>query len=249
MGIQCHLEKSRKSKKTFLACSHLFIYSFPMKRKALLELARLRQSTRLDDFACIVDFHGGIFECDHVSPLTKSGNNVDAEIMVVAQDWSCTDRLEAEPPDMETAKLGYTPKLDMNKNLDDLLARHFGRTRAECYLTNVFPFIKYGRMNAPIKPSQRLYDCAQRFTFKEIEIVSPQIVICTGKIPFNALRHASGIPMVNSINQGVNSPFFIEQSKIYCVGHTGYYGIYGPSGRGREQNERDWQNIAKSLAG
>ena len=51
-----------------------------MKINALRELARLRQSTRLDGYACIGDFHSGIFECDHVSPYTTSANNVDAEI-------------------------------------------------------------------------------------------------------------------------------------------------------------------------
>ena len=42
---------------------------------------RMRQSFRLDGYAYIGDFHGGIFECDHVSPWTKSGCNVDAEIV------------------------------------------------------------------------------------------------------------------------------------------------------------------------
>ncbi len=163
-----------------------------MKSEALLELARLRQSTRLDGYACIGDFHGGIFECDHVSPYTKSGNNVDAEIMVVGQDWSSADRLSVEPPDVRSAELGYTPNLPTNKNLDDLLKRHFGMARAECYLTNLFPFVKQGNLSATIRLKD-LIGCAQRFTLREIKIVSPQIVVCLGIGTFNALRRASGI--------------------------------------------------------
>ena len=214
-----------------------------MKPEALLDLARLRQSTRFDGYACIGDFHGGIFECDHVSPYTKSGNNVDAEIMVVGQDWSSTDRLSREPPDMQSAELGYTPNLPTNKNLDDLLMRHFGLTRAECYLTNLFPFVKQGNLSAKI-PLKDLIDCAQRFTLKEIKIVSPQIVVCLGIATFNALRRASGIKRAQDIDHGVKSPFRFEHSNVHCVAHTG---VQGMNERGREQVERDWQRMAMSL--
>jgi hypothetical protein len=76
-----------------------------MKTEALLQLARLRQSTRFDGYASIGDFHNGIFECEHVSPWTKSGCNVDAEIMIVGQDWSSSDALDRDPPDLHSAAL------------------------------------------------------------------------------------------------------------------------------------------------
>ena len=143
-----------------------------MKNEALLRLARLRQSFRLDGYAAIGDFHDGIFECDHVSPWTKSGGNVDAEIMVVGQDWSSSDALAKGPPSLARAKLGFNPLLLTNTNLDDLLQRHFGLTRAECYLTNLFPYIKPGNASAPI-PLKDLVVCAKKFTLQEIRIVSP----------------------------------------------------------------------------
>ena len=76
-----------------------------MKTEALLRLARLRQSSRLDGSAAIGDFHDGIFESDHVSPWTKSGCNVDAKIMVVGQDWLSSEVLEIEPPNLSVAEL------------------------------------------------------------------------------------------------------------------------------------------------
>lgn len=214
-----------------------------MKITALIELARLRQSTHLDGYACIGDFHHGIFECDHVSPFTKSGNNVDAEVMIVGQDWSSTDKLASEPPDMRSAKLGYTPNLPTNKNLDALLMRHFRLTRAECYLTNLFPFVKQGNLSTNI-PFSDLIDCAQRFTLREIGIVSPQIVICLGIRTFNALRRASGIKGTLKLDQGMKSQFCFKNSMIYCVAHTGRLGM---NHRGREQVESDWQKIARRI--
>lgn len=84
----------------------------PTKAAALLQLARKRQSSHLDDYACIGDFHDGIYECDHVSPWTKSGCNLDAEVMVVGQDWSSADVLEGNGrPDPVRARLGYDPRV------------------------------------------------------------------------------------------------------------------------------------------
>lgn len=214
-----------------------------MKAEALLQLARQRQSTRLDGYACIGDFHGGIFECDHVSPFTKSGNNVDAQIMVVGQDWTSADKLGSNPPNLESAKLGYTPKLPTNRNLDDLLGRHFGLTRSECYLTNLFPFIKPGGMSAGI-PLKHMVASAQQFTLREIEIVSPRLVICLGLRTFVGLMGAGGIKGSPKMDQAVNSPFKVSNSMVHCIAHTGAFGM---NNRGRSQVDKDWQQLAASL--
>ncbi len=210
-----------------------------MKNAALLNLARLRQSMRLDGYACIGDFHDGIFECDHVSPFTKSGNNIDAEIMVVGQDWTSADKLGSNPPNLQSAKLGYTPGLPTNKNLDDLLKRHLGLTRSDCYLTNLFPFLKHGNKSANIPP-KHLVNCARQFTFPEIQIVSPKHVICLGIAVYTALRSAAGKKEAIKLDQAAKSPFRFEQSMIHCVAHPANRG-------GRKKIDEGWQRIAVSF--
>jgi len=214
-----------------------------MKTGSLLQLARLRRSSRLDGYASIGDFHDGIFECDHVSPLTKSGCNVDAEIMIVAQDWSSSDVLGRVPPDLHVAALGFDPKFPTNSNLDDLLVRHFGLNRAECYLTNLFPFIKTGKASAGI-PLKDLVASAQRFTLKEVQIVSPHLVICLGLKTFLAMMRARGLKGSPNMDQAINSPFEFANAKIHCVAHTGALGM---NNRGRGQVEKDWQQLAASM--
>lgn len=211
-----------------------------MKTEALLRLARLRQSSRLDGSAAIGDFHDGIFECDHVSPWTKSGCNVDAEIMVVGQDWLSSEVLEIEPPNLSVAELGFDPKFPTNANLNGLLERHFDLSRADCYLTNLFPFVKRGKASASI-PMNNLISCAQRFTLPEIEIVSPQIVICLGLKTFLSLMRAVGLKGSMKMDQAVSSPFAFGNSKIYCVAHPGSFGM---NNRGRSQVESDWRHLA-----
>ena len=214
-----------------------------VKTTALLALAWLRQSKRLEGYACIGDFHGGLYECDHVSPYTKSGPNVDAKIMVIGQDWASADALAASPPDLESAQLGYSPGLPTNRNLDDLLARHFDVDRSDCYLTNLFPFLKPGGMSAGIRRKD-LVHCAKTFTLEEIRIVAPRIVICLGLETFLALRTAAGIKGSLKMAEAIASPFRFGNSSVHCVAHTG---ALGTNNRGRDQVEHDWKNLRKVL--
>jgi hypothetical protein len=52
------------------------------KREKLLQLAKKRMADRLPPHYSLGEFHDGYYECDYVSP------NVDAELMLIGQDWA-----------------------------------------------------------------------------------------------------------------------------------------------------------------
>ncbi len=214
-----------------------------MKQEELLRLAQLRKSDRLRGYAAIGDFHDRAFECDHVSPWTKSAGNVDADIMVVGQDWSSSDILSRVPLNEEVARLGYDPRFRTNTNLDDLLQRHFDLKRAECYLTNLFPYIKYGEADAKIELVDLEY-CAKKFTLREIEIVAPRLVIVLGLDASKAIMGASGRKAPANMSEAINTPFRYRGTEIRCVAHTG---SRGTSNRGKNQVDEDWAKLAESL--
>src|SRR5919106_7059859 len=117
------------------------------KHARLLKLARLRQESRWPGYRCIGDYHGGVYECDFVSPYTRSAQNVDAKLMILLQDWSCDAVLSGDflP---ERVTIGHDPRRVTNRRLQDLLQRHFGLKLKNVYATNVFPFVKLGAMSA-----------------------------------------------------------------------------------------------------
>ena len=119
------------------------------KHARLLKLVRLRQENPWPGYRCIGDYHGGVYECDFVSPYTRSAGNVDAELMILLQDWSCDEALRG-PILPERLSLGHDPGRTTNKRLKDLLQRHFGLKLKDVYATNVFPFVKLGTMSASI---------------------------------------------------------------------------------------------------
>lgn len=189
------------------------------KAQQLLELARKRQAARWPGYGNLADYHDGLYECDHASPYTKSAGNVEADILVLLQDWSSHDRLSG-PPDHEVARLGYTPGLPTNINLAQLLRQHFQVAFGDVFITNLFPFIKTGNLSRGI-PARDMRRAAVEFGLPQIEIIKPKLVICLGTATFNAIRHACDQPEVKTLEQAIQAPFTLRGSQVWCQSHPG----------------------------
>src|SRR5215203_7205052 len=63
------------------------------KHHRLRTLAKNRQATRWPHYKSIADYQVGVYECDFVSPFTIGAGNVEADVMVLLQDWSSDDEL------------------------------------------------------------------------------------------------------------------------------------------------------------
>src|SRR3990172_5301954 len=189
------------------------------KRKELLALAKKRQATRWDGYNCIGDYHGGAYECDFVSPYTKTAGNVDADIMVMLQDWWSDDGMSGLiDPDSVTLGYGTTNRTDIN--LIRLLDKTFGLTLRDIYATNLFPFVKPGGMSARI-PTRDLVRAAREFALPQIRIVNPRLVICLGIDTFNALRRACDLrPWDMKLPAAIESPFEIGGTRVWGQAHT-----------------------------
>ena len=189
------------------------------KAQQLLELAKTRQTTRYQGHTCIGDYDNGVWECDYVSPYSLSAHNVDADVMIVLQDWCSSDSFNL-PVCQETLTLGHTPSVRTNINLKTLLHDHLGLTLSQTYSTNLFPFVKPGPMNASI-PSKDLLKAAQQFTLPMINIIQPKLVISLGLDTFNTLRKACGHKKLDNLSQAIENSFEFENSRIVCQGQLG----------------------------
>jgi len=212
------------------------------KVRALRRLGAARKSARCSGYRCLGEFYNGMFECAFVSPWSKA-SNVHAKVMIVGQDWASADMLNRKPPDREMAKRGYKPTLATNRHLDRLLKEHFGLVRGDCYLTNLFPFIKRGGASAGIKMKD-LVRSGQDFTRQEIRIVAPKLVICLGLRTFRALMRVAGQPASPKMAQAIaSSSFVLENAVVRCVAHTGALGM---NNRSPKQVNADWRRLARS---
>ena len=124
-------------------CGRTRQHSCMNKYSRLRALAKQRQRERWPDYKSLSDYPDGIYECDFVSPFTKTAGNVDADVMVLLQDWSSDDEL-SQGLDENTLRLGYDPTQPTGRNLEQFLNTTFGLSLSDIYGTNVFPFIKRG---------------------------------------------------------------------------------------------------------
>lgn len=192
-------------------------------------------------YAKIGDFRDGLYECQHVSPWAKTASNVDAEVMVVGQDWSSSEHLEGTPI-AHVVQFGFDPAFPTNRNLDWLLKTHLRMQRRECYFTNLFPFIKTGDASKSV-PMRHLILSARDYLIPQVETIQPRVVICLGLRTHYALMRAIGAPAFHKLGIAIDrSPFLYRQARIFAVAHTGARGM---NNRGREQVEHDWARIAQ----
>jgi hypothetical protein len=215
-----------------------------VKREALKLLAQKRQGTRWKGYRCIGDYHGGAYECDFVSPFTKSAGNVDSPLMVILQDWSSDDAI-CGGFDPDSRDYGHSTGLPTNVKLKELLGEHFGVGLERIYATNLFPFIKMGEMGRAI-PRKDLVRAAEEFTAPEIRIVNPKLVICLGLATFNAIREVAGLDPVHRVASAITAPFSLGTSVVWCQAHTGGRG-QAMRNRGRKRVSGDWKRMSKHV--
>lgn len=214
------------------------------KLEQLLSLAQKRKVARWPGYHCIGDndYAHGAYECDFVSPYTKSAGNVDSKLFVLLQDRSSDKALRGKV-DKETVNLGLTWNLPTNRRLRELLQTHFSVELGDVYATNLFPFIKSGGISSSV-PMRDFVRAAKEFALPQISIIRPNLVICLGLNTFKAIRIAYNQKPAYSIEEAIASPFTFDMSHIWCQAHTGGR---GQSKRGREQVERDWRKMKLDL--
>ncbi len=217
------------------------------RQQQLHQLALKRKSARRPGYHQLGDFHDGAYECDHVSPYTKSAGNCDAEVFILLQDWASADGLMSFF-DEESVRLGYSPSLPTNRKLIDLLDRFFGLTLADTYATNLFPFIKPGDMSASI-PLRDLTRAAREFALPQIAIVQPRLVVCLGLQTFRAMQRATGHRAAANLAEAISKPFAFEYATVWCQAHTGGRGQANRNRGGVDRVSADWAAMSRSLNG
>ena len=211
------------------------------KRKRLKELARHRREHVPGGFKGIGEYHAGAHECDFVSPYTKSAQNLDADIMLVLQDW-CSDEFLRGPVDPELVTLGHDPQLPTNKNLKRLLQGHFGIQLEQTYATNLFPFIKPGKMSAQVQDAAYA-DAGATYTIPEIELVEPKLVVCCGSAVSRVILEALGFLWPGSLGEAIeSSPFQVGNTEYWAQSHPGGQGT--ASRGGFDRVSQDWERMS-----
>lgn len=198
-------------------------------------------------------YDGGSWDFDFVVPWTKSACRLDADLMIIGQDWASEDYLRRND-DAKTCAArtltGQDAHLATNQNLKSLLAQHFGLCFSQTYATNVLVFIKPGKMSSAV-PITDLRSCAVVYTLPQLDIVKPRMALCLGAKTFSSVRPALGLPLLSWPDACTPSGHTrMGRTELCGVPHTGSWGTRNAGGLLAVQGI--WADIARrfhTLAG
>ncbi|MDF0578914.1 uracil-DNA glycosylase family protein [Bradyrhizobium yuanmingense] len=179
-------------------------------------------------------------------PWTKSACRLDADLMIIGQDWASEGYLrrnDGAKQRADRALTGQDAHLATNQNLKRLLASHFGLCFSQTYATNVLVFIKRGGISSNV-PMKDLRACAVAYTLPQLEIVKPRMALCLGAKTFNSIRSALGLGRLGWQDACIPSAHTrMGPTEIYGLPHTGSWGTKNAGGP--QAVEAIWADLAR----
>ena len=217
------------------------------REKAYSALVKERKSCKLCTEMGLTNpasFEG--LDSDHIGPWSCWQGNLNAEILVVGQDWGDKSYFS------KWKGLDQPSGNPTNSNLQKLLLK-FGIAIKEptepqehsVFFTNIILCLKDGGMQASIN-NEWLSNCSGNFFLPLVRIIQPKIIIVLGKKVSETILDLYGIQFSKSAPLSKlmqSSPFKLTESTyLFPMYHCGAGGVN--RNRPMERQLEDWEKAA-----
>lgn len=208
-----------------------------LSRKSCSECKGLVNPSRIEN---------GSFDSVEIGPWTRWQGNLDADVMLIAQDWGHVGnfiKLRGVDIDSETNKT--LKRLFEIAGLQLTLPRSNERVSLY-FFTNAILCLKEGSDQAPVR-REWYSNCGPRFLKPLIEIIKPKVIICLGERAYNAVMSSYGRnPGTFRAAVDTHIPKMLNESiAVFAVYHCGRR--IRNTHRNEQQQETDWRQIGKWL--
>lgn len=218
------------------------------KTQAYAQLVAERKTCRL----CVGLRNAGTrslakFDSDEIGPWSRLHGDLNAEVMIVGQDWGTVDYYKKNEglddlrnPTMQTLELllngiGIKVKLSM-----------YGNNGCGVFLTNAILCLKDGGMQAPVERDW-FANCGSHFLKRQIEIISPGVVVALGQRAYEASMAAFGL-QAGKFREAVESPsadLLPNGSQMLAVYHCGRRILN--THRPLKEQKVDWRRVKRAI--
>jgi len=196
---------------------------------------------------------GGVYDCDHIGAWTRWAGNLDAEVIIVGQDFSELDFFRSHQGHPSTgANISST-----NRNLIRLIQEGLGfdiapyeigrETKSPLFFTNSVLCIKPGKASDPLKQSWA-NQCCKKFLKPLVEtIIRPKAVITLSTTAYKGVKSAFGIKASNALRDVVGSEEGISLNGscvLFPMYHCGGLGLVN---RKFSSQLEDWEKVGRFL--
>lgn len=232
-------------------------YKELVKRRKVCDACYFKTKKKVLYNGSELDFNKGISDTDEIGQWSAWHGNLDADIMVIGQDWGDKD-FYINFKNSNTGNFEIDSKT--NRNLRELFTYidpdidiFSNSNKVGLFFTNSILCYKEGKMADPTSGSHHRI-CSNLYLLDLIDIVQPKIIIPLGLKAFQGLLSCSFIGLNSAIKnlkykEAVdNSPYNIEVNNkkifVFPVFHPGPLGL---ANRSYDNQKKDWENIRKKI--
>ncbi len=185
------------------------------------------------------------FDIDELDPWAQWQNNIDADILVVGQEYCDTETYVQTEAKVE--RFSGTYEYPSNRNIKeyfDILGYDIGHPTSPnrehpIFFTNAVMGLKNGNMSANFQTSW-LEESRDEFLKPLIDIIQPKIVIAIGAMATKSLGAIYGFKVTSHKEMVENAPIEAHGTLIFPVYHTGGLGLRN---RSKADQQVDWTKI------
>ena len=190
------------------------------------------------------------FDSDEIGPWTRWLGDRKANLMVVGEDWGSVEYYENhEGFDDDCTNRAYT-----NQRLKRLLnsieiqvpSRESKDERSSVFLTNAVLCLKDGSMQDPV--DERCFDKCRTFLRRQIEIVSPAVVVTLGKRAYKAVATAFKLTSKSTLRPAVEDlegQTLMADCRLLPVYHCGNKSTN--LNRSEADQTLDWKRVKRAV--
>ena len=189
---------------------------------------------------------GGAFDHQEIGPWSAWQGRLDAQVMVVGQDYSDVAYFERRSGVEDSSNPTNLNLVALFASIGIVICAPGTRQgRGEVFFTNAILCLKRGGMQSKVRP-EWFVECGKRFLRAQIELIRPKVVVGLGERAHNAVRSAFGLPP-EPIRRAVTSPGDRLPTGAFAIGvyHCGARVVN--IARNLELQRTDWQRVAAVL--
>jgi DNA polymerase len=190
----------------------------------------------------------GRYDADEIGPWSRWQGNLDADLMLVGQDWGDTGSFERQNglDSVTSATNRVLRELLASVGIDVGLPPGAEGDRGRIFLTNAVLCLKEGGAQAAVQP-EWFQNCGGRFLRPLIELVRPKVVVCLGQRAYDAVLGAYGMrPRTFREAVGAETADRLPTgSALVPVYHCGMRILN--THRPLEAQKQDWQRVRRAL--
>jgi uracil-DNA glycosylase len=189
----------------------------------------------------------GVYDINgHIGPWSGWQGNLDAELMVVAQDWGGVEYYIDHKGLEEDTNTTNKRVCELLSSIGISIQLPRQSKTATLFFTNSVLCLRPGRLTGPIK-SRRFTNCSTNSLRPQVELLNPKVVVTLSLMAYRALLKAYSLRPKTRMREAVLEIVRLPGGNLVVpVFHPGNNGTRS---RSLENQKADWQRVRQALDG